>query len=125
LAAIESRQKRPKRPFNKFFGPARRIWLQPEHRGETVTIGDYAVTYSNPTFQALKRDWPTVIAALRHYRDYLTSIKEPDEEKDLLIYDQIENLDRIIPSFEKQPAESLKQPALAHKSRAVSRATGF
>ena len=56
-----------------------------------------------------------MIAALRHYRDYLTSIKEPDEEKDLLIYDQIENLDRIIPSFEKQLAESLKQPALAHK----------
>jgi len=73
------------------------------------------MTYSNPTFQALQKDWPTVIAALRHYRDYLTSIKEPDEEKDLLIYDQIENLDRIIPSFEKQLAESLKQPALAHK----------
>jgi hypothetical protein len=43
------------------------------------------MTYSNPAFQALQKDWPTVIAALRRYRDHLTSIKEPDQEKDLLI----------------------------------------
>jgi len=43
------------------------------------------MTCSNPTFQALQKDWPTVIAALRRYRDHLTSIKEPDQEKDLLI----------------------------------------
>jgi len=41
--------------------------------------------------------------------------RDAGRHRTLLIYDQVENLDRIIPSFEKQLAESLKQPALAHK----------
>lgn len=68
---------------------------------------------ANPTFKASYPEWRTVIDALHQYAKHLEAIgptiKEEDEDKWLLIYDDLERLDRIIPSFERQWQEYMDQ----------------
>jgi len=58
----------------------------------------------NPAFNVSFAEWRTVLAAARHYREYLASTAPviEDEGRQLVAYDDIERLDRIIPSLECQ-----------------------
>ena len=62
----------------------------------------------NPTSKARWPEWNTVLAALRFYRTHLEErLKTLDDESEgyLLVYDDLERLAGLIPSFEKQISE--------------------
>ncbi len=58
----------------------------------------------NPAFNVGFTEWRTALAPARHYREYLASTAPviEDEGRQLIAYDDIERLDRIIPSLECQ-----------------------
>jgi hypothetical protein len=58
----------------------------------------------NPAFKASFTEWRTVLAAVQHYRAYLAASAPviEDEGRQLVAYDDIERLDRIIRSLECQ-----------------------
>ena len=64
------------------------------------------ISYANPAFKVTYAEWRTVLDALRFYAKHLEAIgpaiQEEDEDKWLLIYDDQERLDLIIPSLERQ-----------------------
>lgn len=70
----------------------------------------------NPAFKASLAEWRTVLAAVRHYREHLaaTAPTIEDEDKQLIAYDDIERLDRIAPSFERQLSEHIQQATHVH-----------
>ena len=73
----------------------------------------------NPAFKATLAEWRTVLAAVQHYREHLASIAPniEDEDKQLIAYDDMERLDRIAPSFDRQLNEYIQQAtSLAHSS---------
>lgn len=73
----------------------------------------------NPAFKATVAEWRTVLAAVRHYREHLASIAPSIENEDqqLIAYDDIERLDRITPSFDRQLKEHIQQAtSLVHSS---------
>jgi len=61
----------------------------------------------NPAFKVSFAEWRTVLAAVRHYREYLAATAPviEDEDKQLVAYDDIERLDWIIPNLECQLSE--------------------
>jgi hypothetical protein len=65
----------------------------------------------NPAFKASLAEWRTVLAAVRHYREHLaaTAPAIENEDKQLIAYDDMERLDRIIPNFERQLDEETRQ----------------
>jgi len=68
----------------------------------------------NPTLKARLPEWNTVLDALRFYRTHLDErLKTIDDESEeyLLVYDDLERLAGLIPSFEKQMSELSEQAA--------------
>ena len=65
---------------------------------------------TNPTLKATLSEWRTVMAAVQQYRDHLAQLVPniEDEDEQLVAYDHLERLDRIIPSFELQLDEYIK-----------------
>jgi len=61
----------------------------------------------NPAFKASFAEWRTVLAAARHYREFLaaTAPRIEDDSQQLVAYDDIERLNRIIPNLETQLSE--------------------
>ena len=59
---------------------------------------------SNPAFTASIGEWRTVVAALRHYQQYLDAAL-PTE------FDDFERLDRLVPNFTKQLEGHLSEVA--------------
>ena len=70
---------------------------------------------ANPTFKASYAEWSTVLDALHNYAAHLASTISgiEDEDKHLIAYDDLERLDRIIPSFERQFQAYMDQTAAA------------
>jgi hypothetical protein len=66
---------------------------------------------SNPSCHATIAEWRTVLAAIRHYREYLASVAPEieDEDKQLIAFDDMERLDRIALSFDRQVEEHLRE----------------
>ena len=64
------------------------------------------ISYANPAFKVTYAEWRTVLDALRFYAKHLEAIgpaiREEDEDKWRLIYEDQERLDLIIPSLERQ-----------------------
>ena len=56
---------------------------------------------ANPTLIASLAEWRTVMAALQHYRVYLaqTAPDIEDEDAQLVSYDHLERLERIVPGL--------------------------
>jgi hypothetical protein len=65
----------------------------------------------NPAFKASLAEWRTVLAAVRHYREHLAATAPgiENEDKQLIAYDDVERLDRIIPNFERQLNEETQE----------------
>lgn len=59
---------------------------------------------NNPAFKATLAEWRTVMAAIVQYKEFLSESapKIEDEDDQLIAYDHLERLDRLIPSFERQ-----------------------
>ncbi len=70
---------------------------------------------ANPTFKASYAEWRTVLDALHHYAAHLAATISgvEDADKHLIAYDDLERLDRIIPSFERQFQTYMDQTAAA------------
>ena len=69
---------------------------------------------NNPTLKARLPEWHTALYALRFYRTHLDErLKTLDDESEeyLLVYDDLERLAGLIPSFEKQVCELAGQAA--------------
>ena len=54
-------------------------------------------------------EWQTVLAALRHYKEHLSSFVQQTENEDeeLVAYDHLERLDHIIPTIESRLSEEV------------------
>jgi len=53
-------------------------------------------------FTAIISEWRVVIAAMKAYKEQLDNTTVDDEIKQLLIDDEIQRLDMLIPDFEMQ-----------------------
>ena len=70
---------------------------------------------NNPTLKARLPEWNTVLDALRFYSKHLEERRESldgDTDEYLLVGDDLQRLDALIPSFERQIKE-LNEQAIA------------
>ena len=58
----------------------------------------------NPALKATLAEWRTVLAAARHYKEHLlaTAPDIADEDEQLVAFDHVERLDRLVPNLERQ-----------------------
>ena len=57
-----------------------------------------------PMLKATLGEWRTVLAAARYFEEHLSTVvpQMGEEDEDLVMYDHLERLEHIIPSFERQ-----------------------
>ncbi len=76
---------------------------------------------SKPGFKAHLGEWRTIIMALHYTRDHLTLAAPAvdNEEEQLIVYDHLERLDRLIPRMELELNEELSHDDLLTDSSPV------